>query len=170
MHRTYSMRQSRAPTASQLQNPPPPQSSTKHRLFGIGEFLFALSGVAIKCAGPFAPIREIRGIFRHFSASSTACRAPRGRSMVWKDSLRSICCRGRQHESRGCSSSILTFGCPAIPWAELGRLWLISLHRQCQPYLSKTGSWCLWPRSLQEAISVGQNGEKCDAKHGTRWP
>ncbi|KAL2214191.1 putative sphingolipid long chain base sensory protein [Sarocladium strictum] len=29
MHRTYSMRQTRAPTASQLQNPPPPPSSTK---------------------------------------------------------------------------------------------------------------------------------------------
>merc|ERR1712000_743477 len=35
MHRTYSMRQSRAPTASQIQNPPPPSSSTKHgRFFG----------------------------------------------------------------------------------------------------------------------------------------
>jgi hypothetical protein len=35
MHRTYSMRQSRAPTASQIQNPPPPPSSTKaNRLFG----------------------------------------------------------------------------------------------------------------------------------------
>merc|ERR1712072_1598607 len=35
MHRTYSMRQSRAPTASQIQNPPPPSSSTKgNRLFG----------------------------------------------------------------------------------------------------------------------------------------
>ncbi|KAI9656252.1 MAG: Eisosome core component [Bathelium mastoideum] len=35
MHRTYSMRQSRAPTASQIQNPPPPPSSTKaNRFFG----------------------------------------------------------------------------------------------------------------------------------------
>ncbi|KAH0014653.1 meiotic expression up-regulated protein 14, partial [Aureobasidium melanogenum] len=35
MHRTYSMRQSRAPTASQIQNPPPPSSSTKSgRFFG----------------------------------------------------------------------------------------------------------------------------------------
>lgn len=35
MHRTYSMRQSRAPTASQLQNPPPPSSTTKSgRFFG----------------------------------------------------------------------------------------------------------------------------------------
>ena len=43
MHRTYSMRQSRAPTASQIQNPPPPISSTKTgRFFGkanIGELL-----------------------------------------------------------------------------------------------------------------------------------
>lgn len=35
MHRTYSMRSSRAPTASQIQNPPPPSSSTKSgRFFG----------------------------------------------------------------------------------------------------------------------------------------
>ncbi|KAJ9657678.1 hypothetical protein H2201_008084 [Coniosporium apollinis] len=35
MHRTYSMRQSRAPTASQLANPPPPASTTKAgRFFG----------------------------------------------------------------------------------------------------------------------------------------
>lgn len=42
MHRTYSMRQSRAPTASQIQNPPPPSSSTKtSRIFGgknIGQY------------------------------------------------------------------------------------------------------------------------------------
>lgn len=41
MHRTYSMRSSRAPTASEIQNPPPPRSSTKSgRLLGkanIGE-------------------------------------------------------------------------------------------------------------------------------------
>lgn len=39
MHRTYSMRQSRAPTASQLENPPPPPSTTKTgRLFGRNNF------------------------------------------------------------------------------------------------------------------------------------
>ncbi|PFH60549.1 hypothetical protein XA68_10792 [Ophiocordyceps unilateralis] len=43
MHRTYSMRQSRAPTASQLQNPPPPPSTTKSgRLFGKGNLSHAL--------------------------------------------------------------------------------------------------------------------------------
>jgi hypothetical protein len=37
MHRTYSMRSSRAPTASQIQNPPPPPSSTKSgHWFGRG--------------------------------------------------------------------------------------------------------------------------------------
>lgn len=44
MHRTYSMRQARAPTASQVQNPPPPSSSTKSgRFFGkasLGECLY----------------------------------------------------------------------------------------------------------------------------------
>lgn len=53
MHRTYSMRQTRAPTASQIQNPPPPASSTKSgRLFGRGGFGHALRG---KTAGAFGP-------------------------------------------------------------------------------------------------------------------
>ncbi|KAG9249063.1 sphingolipid long chain base-responsive protein LSP1 [Calycina marina] len=53
MHRTYSMRQSRAPTASQLQNPPPPTSSTKSgRLFGKGGLGHALRHNA---AGRFGP-------------------------------------------------------------------------------------------------------------------
>jgi len=53
MHRTYSMRQSRAPTASQLQNPPPPPSSTKSgRLFGKGGLGHALRRNA---AGQFGP-------------------------------------------------------------------------------------------------------------------
>ncbi|TPX15523.1 uncharacterized protein E0L32_004503 [Thyridium curvatum] len=53
MHRTYSMRASRAPTASQIQNPPPPPSSTKSgRLFGRGGFGHALRRNA---AGAFGP-------------------------------------------------------------------------------------------------------------------
>ncbi|KAI2626375.1 Eisosome component PIL1-domain-containing protein [Xylaria nigripes] len=53
MHRTYSMRQSRAPTASQIQNPPPPPSSTKSgRLFGRGGLGHALRRNA---AGAFGP-------------------------------------------------------------------------------------------------------------------
>lgn len=50
MHRTYSMRQSRAPTASQIQNPPPPTSSTKSgRFFGkasVGEWKLSASAEA----------------------------------------------------------------------------------------------------------------------------
>lgn len=53
MHRTYSMRQSRAPTASQIQNPPPPSSSTKSgRFFGkssVGELIF-LQHRKLRCA------------------------------------------------------------------------------------------------------------------------
>jgi len=53
MHRTYSMRQTRAPTASQLENPPPPPSSTKTgRLFGRNNFGHAFRKQA---AGAFGP-------------------------------------------------------------------------------------------------------------------
>ncbi|KAH9892993.1 Eisosome component PIL1-domain-containing protein [Xylariomycetidae sp. FL2044] len=53
MHRTYSMRQTRAPTASQIQNPPPPPSTTKSgRLFGKGSLGHALRRNA---AGAFGP-------------------------------------------------------------------------------------------------------------------
>ncbi|KAF2022009.1 hypothetical protein BU24DRAFT_35410 [Aaosphaeria arxii CBS 175.79] len=53
MHRTYSMRQSRAPTASQIQNPPPPSSSTKTgRFFGKGNFGHTFRRNA---AGAFGP-------------------------------------------------------------------------------------------------------------------
>jgi hypothetical protein len=47
------MRQSRAPTASQLQNPPPPPSTTKSgRLFGKGSFGHALRRNAGGAFGP----------------------------------------------------------------------------------------------------------------------
>lgn len=52
MHRTYSLRNSRAPTASQLQNPPPPPSSTRGKFFGRGGIAFALRRSA---AGNFGP-------------------------------------------------------------------------------------------------------------------
>ncbi|KAK7885709.1 lipid-binding protein [Exophiala xenobiotica] len=53
MHRTYSMRQSRAPTASQIENPPPPPSSTKGgRLFGRANFGHAFRKGT---AGAFGP-------------------------------------------------------------------------------------------------------------------
>ncbi|WEW59662.1 lipid-binding protein [Emydomyces testavorans] len=53
MHRTYSMRHSRAPTASQVENPPPPISSTKtSRIFGGGSLGHAFRKSA---AGAFGP-------------------------------------------------------------------------------------------------------------------
>ncbi|CAL9732418.1 sphingolipid long chain base-responsive protein Pil1p [Monosporozyma unispora] len=52
MHRTYSLRNSRAPTASQLQNPPPPPSSTRGKFFGRGGIAFALRRGT---AGSFGP-------------------------------------------------------------------------------------------------------------------
>ncbi|PWY91215.1 hypothetical protein BO70DRAFT_410989 [Aspergillus heteromorphus CBS 117.55] len=53
MHRTYSMRQSRLPTASQIETPPPPLSTTKtNRLFGKGGFGHALRK---NTAGAFGP-------------------------------------------------------------------------------------------------------------------
>jgi len=53
MHRTYSMRQSRAPTASQIQSPPPPSSSTKSgRFFGKANIGHTFRH---KSAGAFGP-------------------------------------------------------------------------------------------------------------------
>ncbi|ODV97135.1 hypothetical protein PACTADRAFT_65972 [Pachysolen tannophilus NRRL Y-2460] len=53
MHRTYSLRNSRAPTASQLQSPPPPPSSTKtNRFFGKGSITNTLRR---STAGSFGP-------------------------------------------------------------------------------------------------------------------
>ncbi|KAL9051814.1 MAG: hypothetical protein Q9206_004558 [Seirophora lacunosa] len=53
MHRTYSMRQSRAPTAAQIQNPPPPSSSTKTgRFFGKASIGHAFRK---QTAGAFGP-------------------------------------------------------------------------------------------------------------------
>lgn len=53
MHRTYSLRQSRAPTAAQLQQPQPPPSSTKgNRFFGKGSIAHTFRRTT---AGSFGP-------------------------------------------------------------------------------------------------------------------
>ncbi|KAI9841603.1 MAG: Eisosome core component [Sclerophora amabilis] len=52
MHRTYSMRQSRAPTASQIETPPPPVSTTKSRFFGKSSIGHAFRR---STAGAFGP-------------------------------------------------------------------------------------------------------------------
>ncbi|KAI5967397.1 LSP1 [Candida theae] len=52
MHRTYSLRSSKAPTASQLQAPPPPPSSTKNRFFGAGGLSSSIRKAAAGATGP----------------------------------------------------------------------------------------------------------------------
>ena len=52
MNRTYSLRTERAPTAAQLQNPPPPKSSTKSKFFGKGGLAYNFRKSA---AGQFGP-------------------------------------------------------------------------------------------------------------------
>ncbi|CCD22638.1 Eisosome component PIL1/LSP1 family protein NDAI_0A04820 [Naumovozyma dairenensis CBS 421] len=50
MHKTYSLRTGKAPTASQLENPPPPRTSTKSRFFGKGGLAY---NFRTKAAGSF---------------------------------------------------------------------------------------------------------------------
>ncbi|GME87785.1 hypothetical protein B5S28_g2323 [[Candida] boidinii] len=52
MHRTYSLRANRAPTASQIANPPPPASSTKGKFFGSASIA---SSLRANTAGSFGP-------------------------------------------------------------------------------------------------------------------
>ncbi|RCK54320.1 Sphingolipid long chain base-responsive protein PIL1 [Candida viswanathii] len=52
MHRTYSLRSTRAPTASQLQAPPPPPSSTKSKFFGKGSISHSFRKAAAGATGP----------------------------------------------------------------------------------------------------------------------
>lgn len=53
MHRTYSLRQTRAPTAAQIQSPPPPPSTTKSgRFFGKGSIAYTFRRTT---AGSFGP-------------------------------------------------------------------------------------------------------------------
>ncbi|KAM9916784.1 hypothetical protein OXX80_013484, partial [Metschnikowia pulcherrima] len=52
MHRTYSMRSQRAPTAAQMQAPPPPTSSTKSKFFGKGSLSHSIRKSAGGAFGP----------------------------------------------------------------------------------------------------------------------
>ncbi|KAH3902911.1 probable Sphingolipid long chain base-responsive protein PIL1 [Saccharomycodes ludwigii] len=52
MHKTYSLRNQRAPTAAELQNPPPPPSSTKNKFFGKGGLAYQFRK---NTAGAFGP-------------------------------------------------------------------------------------------------------------------
>ncbi|CCC67705.1 hypothetical protein NCAS_0A11470 [Naumovozyma castellii] len=52
MHKTYSLRNAKAPTQSQLQNPPPPPATTKSRFFGKGGLAY---NFRTRTAGSFGP-------------------------------------------------------------------------------------------------------------------
>ena len=52
MHKTYSLRNARQPTAAQLQSPPPPTSTTKSRFFGRAGLAASFRKSA---AGSFGP-------------------------------------------------------------------------------------------------------------------
>lgn len=52
MHRTYSLRSSKAPTAAQLQSPPPPASSTKSKFFGKGGIASSFRKTVAGSTGP----------------------------------------------------------------------------------------------------------------------
>ncbi|CDO92664.1 unnamed protein product [Kluyveromyces dobzhanskii CBS 2104] len=53
MHRTYSLRSKKAPTAAELQTPAPPQSTTKSKFFGKGSLA---SSIRKNTAGQFGPL------------------------------------------------------------------------------------------------------------------
>lgn len=52
MHKTYSLRESRRPTAQEIQAPPPPAASTKSKFFGKGGIAFTLRKSAAGSMGP----------------------------------------------------------------------------------------------------------------------
>lgn len=53
MNRTYSLRNKKAPTAAEMQSPPPPQSTTKSKFFGKGSLA---SSIRKNTAGQFGPL------------------------------------------------------------------------------------------------------------------
>lgn len=89
MHRTYSLRNSRTPTASQMQSPPPPPASTKSRFFGKG-------GIAASfrknTAGNFGPelsrklsqlVKTEKGVLRAMELVSNERRAAARQLSLW---------------------------------------------------------------------------------------
>ena len=154
MHRTYSMRQSRAPTASQIQNPPPPSSSTKsHRLFGkasIGES-FALAQEAMK----YRSISISLSTFRFHNSEKLKVRGRRiGRGLL---SI-SFLCHDIQSNSGAQDYFLLLYIFPSslIHGAKSSRchrltLFFLRWRRSCFPQIH---CWCLWPRTRQEAVTA----------------
>lgn len=89
MHRTYSLRNSRAPTASQLQSPPPPPSTTKSKFFGKASIATSFRKNA---AGNFGPelarklsqlITTEKGVLRSLEVVSNERRAAARQLSLW---------------------------------------------------------------------------------------
>lgn len=89
MHKTYSLRNSRAPTASELQAPPPPPSTTKSRFFGRASLA---STFRKNAAGNFGPelsrklsqlIKTEKGVLRAMEVVANERRAAARQLSLW---------------------------------------------------------------------------------------
>ena len=89
MHKTYSLRNSRAPTASELQVPPPPPSTTKSRFFGRASLA---STFRKNAAGSFGPelsrklsqlIKTEKGVLRAMEVVANERRAAARQLSLW---------------------------------------------------------------------------------------
>ncbi|QLL31735.1 hypothetical protein HG536_0B06010 [Torulaspora globosa] len=89
MHRTYSLRSSRAPTASQLASPPPPPSTTKSKFFGKASIATSFRKNA---AGNFGPelarklsqlVTTEKGVLRSMEVVANERRAAARQLSLW---------------------------------------------------------------------------------------
>lgn len=89
MHRTYSLRNSRAPTASQMVSPPPPPSSTKSKFFGKASIATSFRKNA---AGNFGPelarklsqlVTTEKGVLRSMEVVANERRAAARQLSLW---------------------------------------------------------------------------------------
>lgn len=89
MHRTYSLRNSRAPTAAQIQSPPPPASSTKSKYFGKASIATSFRKNA---AGNFGPelarklsqlVTTEKGVLRSLEVVANERRAAARQLSLW---------------------------------------------------------------------------------------
>src|SRR5947207_598502 len=151
MHRTYSMRQSRAPTASQLENPPPQTSSTKNRLFGkthIGKWSWL-------CRLSASPLSRLHCITTegHRCTLLVVRDSWRRQSRYDRPWLRLRACGLNAPDSQPTYRSQRTSF--LLVRALCSRVW--SRCRTCLPQISR---WRLRPRFGKEALAARKDGEE----------
>ena len=89
MHKTYSLRNSRAPTASELQTPPPPPSTTKSRFFGRASLASTFRKNAAANFGPELSrklsqlIKTEKGVLRAMEVVANERRAAARQLSLW---------------------------------------------------------------------------------------